>query len=41
MPTISYTDFPVKYATVQPTIAPAKTCRHERDNEISDRKKDI
>jgi hypothetical protein len=26
MITISHTDFPIKYATVQPTSAPAKTC---------------
>ena len=41
MPTISYKDFPMKYAIVQPTSAPAKTCGDESDNEISDRKKEI
>lgn len=39
MTTIYYTDFPMKYATVQPTSAPAKTCGDERENEISDSKK--
>jgi hypothetical protein len=31
----------MKYAIVQPTSAPARTCGDERDNDISDRKKEI
>jgi hypothetical protein len=29
----------MKYATLQPTTAPAKTCSNKRGNEISDSKK--